>query len=109
LKGRYRLAILLKKGDKVQVIAGKDKGKKGKILRVDRENNAVIVEGVNLRKKHSKASQKNPQGGIIQSEGPLNISNVQLLCSSCGELTRPLVKISDKERIRACRKCEAQI
>jgi large subunit ribosomal protein L24 len=95
LKGRYRLAILLKKGDKVQVIAGKD--------------NAVIVEGVNLRKKHSKASQKNPQGGIIQSEGPLNISNVQLLCSSCGELTRPLVKISDKERIRACRKCEAQI
>ena len=103
------MALKLRKGDRVEIIAGKDKGKKGKILRVLREKNAVIVEGVNLKKKHSKPTQKNPKGGIIQSEGMINISNVQLVCPSCGELMRPKVKFSEKERIRACRKCEAQL
>lgn len=103
------MALSLRKGDRVQVIAGKDKGKKGKILRVNRVKNTVIIEGVNLIKKHAKKTQKNPKGGIVQSEGPLNISNVQMLCPSCGQLTRLLVKVSDKERIRACRKCEAQV
>lgn len=103
------MALKLKKGDKVQIIAGKDKVKKGKILRVDRDRGTVIVEGINLRKKHTKPTQKNPKGGIIQTEGPIHGSNVQIVCPSCGQLTRPQVKMTEKERIRACRKCQAQV
>lgn len=103
------MALQLRKGDKVEIITGKDKGKKGKILRVDRDKGVLIVEGINLRKKHARKTQKNPKGGIIQSEGPINISNVQIVCTSCGEITRPMTRMTENERIRVCRKCEAQI
>ncbi len=66
----------LKKGDTVLVIAGNDKGKTGKILKVYPEKNRVVVEGVNIRKKHSRPSQLNPQGGIIEKEMPIDASNV---------------------------------
>ena len=78
----------LKKEDNVIVISGNFKGKTGKILKVFPKKNRVIVEGVNLRKRHTKASQKNPQGGIIEKEAPINASNVMILDPKTSEPTR---------------------
>ncbi|MBS1625373.1 MAG: 50S ribosomal protein L24 [Bacteroidetes bacterium] len=68
----------IKKGDKVVVIAGEDKGKKGRVTEILREKNRVIVEGVNVKTKHSKPTSQNPQGGIIKTEGGIHVSNVAL-------------------------------
>lgn len=78
----------LKKGDNVMVVSGNFKGSTGKILFVNRETGRVIVEGVNIMHRHSKPSQKNPQGGIIRREAPINISNVMLICPKTNEPTR---------------------
>jgi large subunit ribosomal protein L24 len=78
----------LKKEDNVIVIAGNYKGKTGKILKVFPKKNRVIIEGVNLRKRHSKASQKNPQGGIIEKESPIDASNVMILDPKKNESTK---------------------
>ncbi len=78
----------IRKNDNVMVIAGNDRGKTGKILKVFPKINRVIIEGINIRKRHSKASQKNPQGGIIEKESPINVSNVMLLDPKSGETTR---------------------
>ena len=78
----------LRKGDRVKVMRGNERGKEGTILRVDREKNRVVVEGVNLRKRHMKPSQVNPEGGIISFEAPLAASNVMLLDPSTGVPTR---------------------
>ncbi len=78
----------LKKEDNVIVIAGNNKGKTGKILKVFPKKNRVIIEGVNLRKRHTKASQQNPQGGIIEKESPINASNVMILDPKSNESTR---------------------
>ena len=73
------MANKIKRGDRVIITAGKDKGKEGKILSVDRKKDRVIVEGANMMKKHRKGNQQNPQGGIIETEAPLHISNVSYL------------------------------
>lgn len=78
----------LKKEDNVIVIAGNNKGKTGKILKVFPKKNRVIIEGVNLRKRHTKASQQNPQGGIIEKESPIDASNVMILDPKSNESTR---------------------
>ena len=78
----------IKKNDKVVVIAGNDKGKTGKVLKVFPKNNRVIIEGINIRKKHTKPSQKNPQGGILEIEAPINASNVMMLDPKTDEPTR---------------------
>ena len=83
----------IKKNDTVTVIAGNYKGKTGKVLKVYPSENRVIIEGVNLRKRHTKANQKNPQGGIIEKEAPINVSNVQLLDPKTNEATRVGAKI----------------
>ncbi len=80
--------LSLKRGDTVQVMAGAENGKRGKILNVDRKGNRVTVQGVNLRYKHVKRSQQHPQGGRIQVEGPIHFSNVQLVDSSTDKPTR---------------------
>jgi large subunit ribosomal protein L24 len=69
----------IRKGDTVKVLSGKSKGKKGKVLKVDPHKERVIVEGVNLIKRHSRPSQRNPKGGIVEKEGPLHVSKVQLV------------------------------
>lgn len=69
----------IRKGDTVKVLSGKNRGKRGKVLKVDPKKRRVIVEGVNLIKKHSRPTQRNPKGGIIEKEGPLHISKVQLV------------------------------
>lgn len=78
----------IRKNDSVMVISGNDRGKTGKVLKVFPKNSRVIVEGINLRKRHTKPSQKNPQGGIIEKEAPIHASNVMLLDPKTNEPTR---------------------
>ncbi|MGF9966556.1 50S ribosomal protein L24 [Bacillus rhizoplanae] len=94
----------VKKGDKVQVISGKDKGKQGVILAAFPKENRVIVEGVNIVKKHSKPSQLNPQGGIITKEAPIHVSNVMPLDPKTGVPTRVGYKVEDGKKIRFAKK-----
>ncbi|MFO7447627.1 MAG: 50S ribosomal protein L24 [Ignavibacteriaceae bacterium] len=78
----------IRKNDNVQVVAGNDKGKTGKVLKVFPKNSKVIVEGINVRKRHTKPSQRSPQGGIIEKEAPVHVSNVMLLDPKTNEPTR---------------------
>ncbi|MFZ8801539.1 MAG: 50S ribosomal protein L24 [Candidatus Calescibacterium sp.] len=96
----------LKTGDTVFVIAGKDKGKIGRILRVFPKEDRAIVEGVNRIKKHVKPTPRNPQGGIIEVFGKIHISNLMLVCPKCKKPTRVGIKIlEDKRKLRYCKKC----
>ncbi|MFC4620254.1 50S ribosomal protein L24 [Camelliibacillus cellulosilyticus] len=94
----------VKKGDKVQVISGKDKGKQGVILAAYPKNQRVLVEGVNIVKKHAKPSQANPQGGIIDMEAPIHVSNVMPLDPKTNEPTRVGYKVVDGKKIRIAKK-----
>ena len=99
----------LKKGDRVKVIAGKDLGKDGVIMRVLPEKDKVIVEGVNVAKKHQRPTRATMQGGIIDKDMPIHASNVALLCGSCGA-TRLGYRFDDAgKKIRICRKCRADV
>ncbi|MBM6616148.1 50S ribosomal protein L24 [Bacillus suaedaesalsae] len=90
----------VKKGDKVQVISGKDKGKQGVILEAFPKKDRVLVEGVNIVKKHSKPSQANPQGGIISKEAPIHVSNVMPLDPKSGVPTRVGYQVVDGKKVR---------
>ncbi|ADU96241.1 50S ribosomal protein L24 [Thermovibrio ammonificans] len=94
----------IKAGDKVIVIAGKDKGKVGKVLKVLPEKERVIVEGVRIVKKHVRPSQTNPEGGIIEKEAPIHISNVMLVDPKTGEPTRVGIKFVDGKKVRYAKK-----
>ena len=97
----------IKKDDKVMVIAGKEKGKIGTVLKVDRERFRVIVEKVNIVKRHMRPSQNAPQGGIVEKEAPIHISNVMLICNKCAQPTRVGKKIIENGRkVRFCKKCK---
>ena len=96
----------VKKKDLVMVIAGKDKGKSGKVLSVLSKKNRVIVEKVNFIKRHTRPSAKQRQGGIIEREGPINISNVMLICTKCNKPSRVGKKyLEDDKKVRVCKKC----
>ncbi len=88
----------IKKNDLVVVIAGNDKGKKGKVLKVFPAKSRIIIEGVNLRKRHTKPTQKNPQGGILEKEAPIHVSNVMILDPKSNEPTRIGAKIIIDEK-----------
>ena len=90
--------LKIKKGDTVKIITGKDKDKEGKVLSIDRKNNRVIVEGINMVTKHTKPSQANPNGGIIQKEAALDISNVMYVHK--GKATRIGFKIENDKKVR---------
>ncbi len=99
----------LKKGDLVKVIAGKDKGKTGKIISFLPKKNRLIIEGVKIIKKHEKATQTS-KGGIIEKEAPIDISNVMLICPHCNKPTRISSKILDDGiKVRVCKKCKETI
>ncbi len=99
----------LKKGDRVKVIAGKDLGKDSVIMRVIPEKNKVIVEGVNIAKKHQRPTRATMQGGIIDKDMPLHVSNVALICGSCGA-TRIGYRFDDAgKKVRICRKCKGDV
>ena len=94
----------VRKGDRVRVMRGNERGKEGTVLRVDREKNRVVVEGVNLRKRHMRPSAANAEGGIVSFEAPISASNVMLLDPASGEPTRVRVKHNDdgtKDRVAA--------
>jgi large subunit ribosomal protein L24 len=93
----------VKKGDKVVVISGKDKGKQGTILSAYPKQNRVLVEGINIVKKHSKPSQLNPQGGIISKEAAIHVSNVMPLDPKSGKPTRVGYKIENGKKVRAAK------
>jgi large subunit ribosomal protein L24 len=92
------------KSDTVLVLSGNDRGKTGKVLKVFPDKNRAVVEGVNLIKKHSRPTRDLPQGGIIEKEGPINISNLKVVCPKCNRPTRIGVRIlEDKSKVRYCK------
>ncbi|MBE7076703.1 MAG: 50S ribosomal protein L24 [Clostridiales bacterium] len=99
----------IKKGDNVLVLAGKDAGKSGEILAVDRENGRVVVAGVNIQSHHKKPRSKDDQGGILKSEGAIDVSNVQVICPACNKATRVAHNLVDSKKVRICKKCGATL
>ena len=95
----------IRTGDKVQIIAGKDKGKEGKVLSVLAYKERITVERANMMKKATRPTQKNPNGGILEIEAPLHVSNVMLVCPSCSQPTRIARRRDDGARVRVCKKC----
>lgn len=96
----------VKKDDMVKIIAGKEKGKTGKVLRVFPAKGRVVVESLNVVKRHTRPTQFNPEGGIVEKEAPLSVSNVMLVCSSCDEAARTGVRVlEDGSKARYCKKC----
>jgi large subunit ribosomal protein L24 len=102
-----RVRMVLRKNDTVIVIAGRDAGKRGKILRVIPEKNRVIVQGVSFMKRHTRPNpQKGIKGGIAEREAPIHASNVMIVCGECGRRTRVgSKKLDDGRKVRVCRKC----
>lgn len=99
----------IKKNDTVLVIAGKDRGKKGKVLTVFPKNARILVEGVNLRKKHQKPKKQGEKGQVVSMPGPISVSNVKIICSKCGKPARIGYKLSEKNKVRICKKCNQEI
>jgi large subunit ribosomal protein L24 len=95
----------IKKNDQVIVISGKDRLKKGKVLQTFPKESKILVEGVNLKKKHSKPKRSGEKGEIIQVSSAINVSNVKLVCPKCGQPTRVGYKFLDKKKFRVCKKC----
>jgi large subunit ribosomal protein L24 len=98
----------IKKGDTVSIISGKDRGKKGKVLKVLPQKERILVEGISLRKKHQKARRAGEKGQIIEMPSSIHISNAELICSRCGKATRIGYKIVDKKKFRICKKCSQE-
>ena len=98
------MKLKIKSGDTVKVIAGDHKGSEGKVLRVDREKNKAIVEGVNMVSKHTKPSAKSPQGGIVKKEAPIQISNISLIDPKTKEATRVGIRVEGDKKVRFSKK-----
>ena len=99
----------IKKGDKVKIVTGKDKGKDGVVERVYPLQNKILIPGINIYKKHVKKSEKMPQGGIVELPRSLDISKVMLICPKCSKQTRIGYKVEAKHKVRICRKCKNTI
>ena len=100
----------IRKGDRVQVLAGKDRGKTGTVTFAYPAKGKVVVDGLNIAKKHQKATSGTMQGGIIDKEMPMQVSNVAIVCPSCGKPTRIGFRFEpDGTKVRICRKCEGDI
>ncbi|MGB9847153.1 MAG: 50S ribosomal protein L24 [Desulfotomaculales bacterium] len=98
--------VHVRKGDTVLVISGKYAGKRGKVLSVEPKKSRVIVEGVNVVKRHARPTRALPQGGIIEKEAPIHSSNVMLVCSKCNKPTRIAKKfLAEGGKVRVCKKC----
>jgi large subunit ribosomal protein L24 len=98
--------VNVKKGDNVFVIAGKDKGRRGKVQRVSPRDQTIIIEGINLAKKHAKPTKANPQGGVIDKAMPVHIAKIKLICSGCDKPTRiGKDQAVDGSQVRVCRLC----
>jgi large subunit ribosomal protein L24 len=103
--------VLIRHGDRVKIMAGRDKGKTGRVLSVDPVKRRITIEHANIIKKHTRPNpSKNIRGGILDKEGPMDVSNVMILCPSCGKHARMGTKIlSDGTKARTCHRCDATI
>ena len=100
----------IRKNDTVFILSGKDKGKSGRVFRVYPAKGRALVEGINYVKKHARKSQANPQGGIVQQESPIQISNLALLCKTCNKAARTGINIlADGTKSRFCKRCKEVI
>jgi large subunit ribosomal protein L24 len=98
----------LKKNDQVKIIAGKNIGSTGRILKVNKAKGALIIEGQNMVKKAMRQTKQNQKGGIIEIEAPIKISNVMIICKKCGP-TRIGLKVKDDQKLRICKKCGEEL
>ena len=102
--------LKIRKNDIVKIMAGKEKGKVGRVLKVDREKGRITVEKINMVKRHAKPGKKNPQGGIIEKEAALAYSNVLIMCDKCNKPTRIAMAVDESgDRSRACKRCGAPL
>jgi large subunit ribosomal protein L24 len=101
--------VAIRKDDEVQVLSGKDRGRRGRVVRVLPREGRIMVEGVARAKKHSRPSKQRQQGGIVDVELFVDISNVAVVCRSCSRPTRVGYRITDGEKSRVCKKCEADL
>ena len=109
-KKKEPVKIRLKKNDLVEVVTGKEQGKTGKILKVFREKNQVLVEKVNMIKRHTRPSPTTGQGGIVEKEAGLNVSKVKLICPKCATATRFRMSVTGEgKKVRMCLKCKELI
>lgn len=97
------------KNDNVQIMIGKDKGKQGKVTKVDVHAGKLLLQGLNMFKKHKRASKQGEKGQIVEVSRFINASNVMLVCASCGKPTRVGYTVNDGKKMRVCRKCNAVI
>jgi large subunit ribosomal protein L24 len=102
--------LKIKKGDRVRVLTGKDRGKTGEVMRAIPEDGKVIVDGVNVAKKHQRATRATMQGGIIDKDMPIPVANVAIVCPSCGKPTRVGFKVDAAgTKVRVCKKCAGEM
>jgi large subunit ribosomal protein L24 len=99
----------IRKGDTVKILTGKDRGKVGKVIKVDLKSRKLIVEGVNLYKKHMRPKRQGEKGEVIQISRPIEVSNLMLVCPSCQEPTRIGFRFEENNKFRYCKKCKGLI
>jgi large subunit ribosomal protein L24 len=99
----------LRKGDKVKVITGKDKGRQGMVEKVYANSGKVTIPGVNIYKKHIKKNEKMPQGGVVEIPRPIVVGKLMLICPKCGKATRTGYELKNKKKNRICKKCHSTI
>ncbi len=99
----------IKKGDKIKVVAGKDKGRDGIVEKVYPKSETIIVPRINIYKKHIKKNEKMPQGGVVEVPRPLSVSKVMLVCPKCGKMTRVGYEVVKQRKYRVCKKCKNRI
>jgi large subunit ribosomal protein L24 len=110
MQSKSVLNTKIKTDDKVQVIAGKDKGKIGKVIKVLRKKNRAVVENVNIAKVHERPTQANPQGGITEKPMPIDYSNLMIMCTKCIQPVRIGMRMLENgKKVRFCKKCNEQI
>lgn len=99
----------IKKGDKIKVITGKDKGRDGIVEKTYLKNNTILIQGINIYKKHIKKNEKMPQGGVVEVPRPLTVSKIMLICPICKKSTRTMYKVEKNKKVRICKKCKSII
>lgn len=99
----------IKKNDTVLIISGKDRNRKGKVIEAFPQEGKVIVEGINIRKKHVKPKKSGEKGQLIESPSSITVSNVKIICPKCGKATRLGYKRTEKVKVRICKKCEQEV
>lgn len=99
----------IKKGDKVLIIKGKERGKSGVIIKIIPDSNRVMIEGLNLYKKHTRPKRMGEKGQLVQIARPINVSNIQLLCKNCQKPVRVGYKVEERRKFRICKKCKSEL